>query len=478
MVPLMLLVTAAPQRYTDSQLAMEVTNLPGIPANTTFKQFAGYVPVSSMGSVFFWFVESQGSPTEDPVALWTNGGPGCSGLTGFLTEHGPFRPLSDGTLKANPFAWNKLANMVYVEQPIGVGFSPVSGTMNYNDSQAAADNLEFVAGFFKLFPQFAKQDFYITSESYGGHYMPTLAEAIVASGGRVPNFKGFLVGNPLTYLTNRNYGEFATYYGHQLLPKPLWDAYLAASCKDAPGLDPGPACANITNLMEGLVKDLDPYGLDFPKCADSPLAVGMHERWTLRSVIRPRANGRKGPPPNAAGRNGAPAPYPYFPRDYEPCASDWAADYLSRKDVQAAIHAKPGGVTWTGNWSACSNNVSATYSQTDVAAPMMPVYQRLVAKGGLKMTIFSGDDDAVCATRGTQQWIWDLGLPVKTPWTPWMMDDGPGCPRGPACRQVGGYITRYDGLNLVTVHGAGHLVPATRPAAGLVVLRNYLLGVF
>ena len=67
------------------------------------------------------------------------------------------------------------------------------------------------------FPQYKTNAFYITSESYGGHYMPTLAEAIVESG-RVPNFKGFLVGNPLTFLTHRNYGEFATYYGHQLLP--------------------------------------------------------------------------------------------------------------------------------------------------------------------------------------------------------------------------------------------------------------------
>jgi len=51
--------------------------------------------------------------------LWTNGGPGCSGLTGFLSEQGPFRAAADGTLTPNKFAWNKIANMVFIEQPAG-----------------------------------------------------------------------------------------------------------------------------------------------------------------------------------------------------------------------------------------------------------------------------------------------------------------------------------------------------------------------
>ena len=87
----------------------------------------------------------------------------------------------------------------------------------------------------------------------------------------------------------------------------------------------------------------------------------------------------------------------------------------------------------------------------------------------------SGDDDSVCATLGTQQFIWDLGLEVLSPWQPWFMDDGPKCP-GPACKQVGGYAVSFDGLSLVTVHGAGHLAPATRPAQALEVLRRFLAG--
>lgn len=86
----------------------------------------------------------------------------------------------------------------------------------------------------------------------------------------------------------------------------------------------------------------------------------------------------------------------------------------------------------------------------------------------------SGDDDSVCATLGTQQWLWDAGMAVKEPWAPWYMKDGPGCPDGPACKQIAGYSVVFDGLSFVTVHGAGHLVPATRPAQGLQVLRDFL----
>ena len=107
----------------------------------------------------------------------------------------------------------------------------------------------------------------------------------------------------------------------------------------------------------------------------------------------------------------------------------------------------------------------------------MPVYKKLLnVTPPLRMVIMSGDDDSVCATLGTQQFIWDLNRTTLSPWQPWYMHDGPmPCP-GPACKQVAGFTVKFDGLSLVTVHGAGHLVPATRPAQGLEVLRRYLIG--
>ena len=100
-------------------------------------------------NIHYWFVESESNPATDPLVFWTNGGPGCSGLIGFLTEQGPFRPDVDGQLKMNEWRWNKIANMVFLEQPVGVGFSYSEDTSDYKigDDQAAKDNLQTIIEF-------------------------------------------------------------------------------------------------------------------------------------------------------------------------------------------------------------------------------------------------------------------------------------------------------------------------------------------
>jgi carboxypeptidase C (cathepsin A) len=103
-----------------------------------------------------------------------NGGPGCSGLIGFGTEQGPYYISKKGVLSENPYSWNKLANMLYIEQPAGVRFSYSETDEDYNvgDAQAAADNYKLIRKFFERFPERRSNRFFISSESYGGHYMP------------------------------------------------------------------------------------------------------------------------------------------------------------------------------------------------------------------------------------------------------------------------------------------------------------------
>lgn len=181
-------------------------------------------------------MESANDPSNDPIAFWTNGGPGCSGLLGFLTEQGPFRPNKDLTLSFNDYSWNTISNMVFIEAPCGVGFSysdDPEGTGDYHtdDAQTAKDNYDLIQAFMVRFPQFLKNSLYITSESYGGHYMPTLAKEIVdrnkAGLDTYLNFKGFAVGNPATTFQSTVPASLDTYWGHQLVSKPVWSKYLS-----------------------------------------------------------------------------------------------------------------------------------------------------------------------------------------------------------------------------------------------------------
>ena len=130
-----------------------------------------------------------------------------SGLLGFLTEQGPFRATNkDLSLTWNDYSWNKIANMVFIEQPCGVGFSYTddenSDDYTNNDAQAAKDNYALIQGFLDRFPQFRSNDLYVTSESYGGHYIPMVSKEIVdrntAGQDTALNFKGFFLGKTLT----------------------------------------------------------------------------------------------------------------------------------------------------------------------------------------------------------------------------------------------------------------------------------------
>ncbi len=116
----------------------------------------------------------------------TNGGPGCSGLSGGLfSELGPFFPAQDGSLTLTPniYTWTRMANIIFVEQPSGVGFSFSQDTDDYTvgDAQAAEDVYHFLVNFVARYPQYANRKLYLSGESYGGHCQYPPCSAVLVS---------------------------------------------------------------------------------------------------------------------------------------------------------------------------------------------------------------------------------------------------------------------------------------------------------
>ncbi|CAL5414684.1 unnamed protein product [Camellia sinensis] len=146
--------------------------MPGQPF-VGFQQFSGYVTVDDkkQKSLFYYFVEAEFDPFSKPLVLWLNGGPGCSSLgVGAFSENGPFRPNGQVLVK-NEYSWNREANMLYLETPVGVGFSYSTDASSYeavSDQQTARDNLVFLQRWFLKFPQYMHRDLFITGESYAG----------------------------------------------------------------------------------------------------------------------------------------------------------------------------------------------------------------------------------------------------------------------------------------------------------------------
>lgn len=143
------------------------------------------------------FFESRNDPKNDPVVLWLNGGPGCSSMTGLFMELGPASINSKIKTVENPASWNSNASVIFLDQPVNVGYSysdnPVSSTQ-----AAGVDVYAFLTMFFDTFPEYAKQDFHITGESYAGHYIPQFAAEILKHKERNINLKSIAIGNGLT----------------------------------------------------------------------------------------------------------------------------------------------------------------------------------------------------------------------------------------------------------------------------------------
>ena len=130
-----------------------------------------YLNISATKHLHYYFIECEnGDPTTTPTVLWFNGGPGCSSLDGWAYEHGPFRinDTDPTQLYHFDYTWAGLANMLYIEAPVGVGFSYSDDKSDYpkcNDDNTALDNLAAVEKFYQLYPEHAKNDLWITGES-------------------------------------------------------------------------------------------------------------------------------------------------------------------------------------------------------------------------------------------------------------------------------------------------------------------------
>lgn len=145
--------------------------------------------------MWFWFFESRNSPSTAPLAAWFNGGPGCSSMIGLFQENGPCMFKNGAsTPSLNPYSWNNYANMLYIDQPIGTGFS--YGTNQVSSTVTAAPFVwTFLQAFYAAFPQYKSRDFGIFTESYGGHYGPQFASYIQSQNAKIA--AGTATGEPI-----------------------------------------------------------------------------------------------------------------------------------------------------------------------------------------------------------------------------------------------------------------------------------------
>ncbi|KAJ0119292.1 carboxypeptidase precursor [Diaporthe amygdali] len=194
--------TAASQFLTNttSKFVVNGTAIPDVDFDVG-ESYAGLIPLdtganSSDSELYFWFFPSENPAANKEILIWLNGGPGCSSLEGFLQENGPFL-WQYGTYKpvANPYSWHKLTNVVWVEQPVGTGFSQGIPTATSEEDVAK----QFMSWFKNFVDAFGMQGYsvYITGESYAGQYVPYIASAMLdANDTTYYNVSGIMIYDP------------------------------------------------------------------------------------------------------------------------------------------------------------------------------------------------------------------------------------------------------------------------------------------
>ena len=430
----------------------EVTEFPGFGPPPT-KQYSGYVTVLAKTNrrLHYIYVESAGDPDTDPLVVWLQGGPGCSSLMGYFSENGPLFVNDDGkTLRRNPSSWNRLANMLYIEAPAGVGFSSSDSEKDYatNDTRTAADNLQFLLGFFNSYPKLKGRDFYISGESYAGIYIPTLAYDILkyneeATKDKI-NLVGILVGNGCIGDQVGVCGPEHTLgyalpfiYAHGLVSVKAMSAVKTA-CGDSKVITTKECSAAVVAAMAktGPVNSLDIYG----NCSDVTAADAAEPRFWVGSL-------------GSRGSVGAAI--------HECIGGINVETYLRSEAVMSALHvSQPPSA---GPWSMCSTFIEERYTRTEKSL-LETVYPALIK--AYRVLIFNGDADAVVPYTDNEEWTSGMGYEEVAPFEAWLVDG-----------QVAGYITRYEhDFSFVTVKGAGHMVPQFKPRQALAMLENFLSG--
>uniref|UniRef100_UPI00398EB001 probable serine carboxypeptidase CPVL isoform X2 n=1 Tax=Pristiophorus japonicus TaxID=55135 RepID=UPI00398EB001 len=134
------------------------------------KSYSGYLTVNKTcnSNLFFWFFPAQTLPENAPVLLWLQGGPGGTSMFGLFVEHGPYVVTKNLTLEARKVPWTSKYSMLYIDNPVGTGFSFTDQDEGYarNEDDVGRDLYSALIQFFRIFYEYQKNDFYATGEVF------------------------------------------------------------------------------------------------------------------------------------------------------------------------------------------------------------------------------------------------------------------------------------------------------------------------
>ncbi|SPO06660.1 probable Pheromone-processing carboxypeptidase KEX1 [Cephalotrichum gorgonifer] len=426
-----------------------VHSLPGAPAEPPIKMHAGHIEITpeTNGNLFFWHFQNQHIANKQRTLVWLNGGPGCSSEDGALMEVGPYRMKDNTTLVYNNGSWSEFANLLFVDNPVGTGYSYVNTNSYVTElDQMAGQFVIFLEKYFALFPEYEHDDLYFAGESYAGQHIPYIAKAILDRNKKPEtktkwNLEGLLIGNGW------------------ISPREQYEAYLSFAYKKGlikEGTNEAAQLQQQWRICESRMAT-DPGRVDYHDCEKV-----LSQMLAFTSKI------------GDSGKRMCYNMYDVRLRDTHPdCGMNWPPDlkhvepYLQSRAVTEALHINKNKVT---GWQECTSNVGSAMRnlKSRAAVSLLPEILQEVP-----VLLFSGAEDYICNHLGTEAFLgnleWNGGKGFElTPgtWAPrrdWTVEG-----------QAAGFWQEARNLTYVLFNDASHMVPFDHPRRSRDMLDRFM----
>ncbi|KAI8975098.1 Alpha/Beta hydrolase protein [Mycotypha africana] len=418
----------------------KITSLPGIDVDKlNFTQYAGHIEINSTtnANIFFWMVEKEATAPLGKLIIWLNGGPGCSSMDGLFLENGPFRVNKDLSLSITEGGWQNYATNVFVDQPVGTGFS-FANTDSYMHtmSDVTDEFVLFIDKLFDTFPSLRQQDLYIAGESFAGTYIPYFALRLLELNqkGQKYSLKGIAIGNGWI-APEHQYNAYYDFSAAQNLISndrlPLVSAHMKI-CQD----DLKKKETIHISSCERIVSDI--------------LDDSTHE--------------------NGNGTKVCLNMYDIRLKDetFPDCGLSWPYElddvtkYLRLPEVKRAIHAEK----QTLGWKECTSLVSIELHE-DNDKPAYYLLPDILKE--IPVLLFSGEYDLICNYVGTEYlignmtWNGSKGFAKDIQREEWTIDN-----------KLAGYYTQERNLTYVLIKDGSHMVPYDRPLECLDMMNRFM----
>ena len=384
---------------------------------------AGLVEIEEGDEMFYWLFRSRASKDEDPLVLWLTGGPGCSSELAVFYENGPWTITDNLTLTKNEYSWNEISNLLFVDQPLGTGFSKTNKPDHYarNENMVSETFYKFFVKFLDQFPEYKGRPFYITGESYAGHYIPAITAYLVSMNNSDINLVSSAIGNgwvdPRTqYPEYNNFGlenGLISEFTHTIL------GYAYKGCQ--------------------LLIDTKLWFLALEACQ-------LMEMPILGFPLTPRFN---------VYDIRIPCEHPPLCYDF-----DNLDKLIDLPEVREALNVDQ------RSWEQC-NQVVHTFMLGDWISDLSPQVDYALSNG-VGILVYSGDKDFICNWRGGEAWSNNIE------WSGQQLFQDAGYQNWTVDGEPAGEFKQHDQFTFLRVYDAGHMVPMDQPKNALEMLRKFI----